>query len=115
MQSPSPFFRRQGMIHIPMGDLLRARAKFLPQLAEYISQGELVNVSVSQSEKCPPFLDHVLYKESHAFHCISLHFHSYVSLLDGNPRSHQRKGYHSGVDIVDLSSVEGRGDWMGRV
>lgn len=33
---------RYGMIHIPMGDLLRARAKFLPQLAEYISQGELV-------------------------------------------------------------------------
>eukprot|EP00435_Cladocopium_sp_Y103_P044990 s285_g12.t2 len=33
---------RYGMIHISMGDLLRARAKFLPQLAEYISQGELV-------------------------------------------------------------------------
>ena len=31
-----------GMIHISMGDLLRARAKFLPQLAEYISQGKLV-------------------------------------------------------------------------
>lgn len=33
---------RYGMIHISMGDLLRARAKFLPQLADHISQGELV-------------------------------------------------------------------------
>ena len=96
-----------------MGDLLRARAKFLPQLAEYISQGELVDVSVSHSEN----FHHVLimsYRESHAFHCISIAMLVYWCFLDGNPRSHQMKGYHS-VDIVDLSSVEGRVDWMGRV
>ena len=46
------------MIHISMGDLLRARAKFLPQLAEHISQGELVDVSVSHGQN-PPLLDDV--------------------------------------------------------
>ncbi|CAE7293426.1 unnamed protein product [Symbiodinium sp. CCMP2456] len=30
------------MVHIPMGDLLRARAKFLPELGEFISNGRLV-------------------------------------------------------------------------
>lgn len=30
------------MVHIPMGDLLRARAKFLPELGEFISNGWLV-------------------------------------------------------------------------
>ncbi|OLQ04620.1 Adenylate kinase [Symbiodinium microadriaticum] len=33
---------RYGMVHIPMGDLLRARAKFLPELGEFISNGWLV-------------------------------------------------------------------------
>ncbi|CAK8994136.1 unnamed protein product [Durusdinium trenchii] len=33
---------RYGLIHISMGDLLRARAKFLPQLAQEISEGRLV-------------------------------------------------------------------------
>ncbi|CAJ1393802.1 unnamed protein product [Effrenium voratum] len=33
---------RFGMVHISTGDLLRARAKFLPSLAEYLSSGRLV-------------------------------------------------------------------------
>eukprot|EP00931_Biecheleriopsis_adriatica_P119715 TRINITY_DN94922_c0_g1_i1.p1 TRINITY_DN94922_c0_g1~~TRINITY_DN94922_c0_g1_i1.p1 ORF type:complete len:539 (-),score=109.80 TRINITY_DN94922_c0_g1_i1:34-1650(-) len=40
---------RYGMVHISTGDLLRARAKFLPELADYISSGRLVPDDVVSS------------------------------------------------------------------
>lgn len=85
---------RYGMIHISMGDLLRARAKFLPQLAEYISQGKLVPDDVVVS---------VLKERLADSDCFSRGV-----LLDGFPRTRAQAEslQKAGVDISAVIHLE---------